>query len=418
MPNLTETECVLLGAFALLGGAFLHECLVRISGERKSGELLVTLRHLQSRQEEEIATLRAALARLQEGSPIDGKDQRVDAVISEVKVLQSLIEQLSQVKSGSKRQKRTGSTGKKENEPRALSANADDRGLPPSHPLSRGMLDRAAKAMSAAREGKVVPSGEREAAANLPTPMEDDALSEDMILEIAQEALREDRVDLVLQPIVTFPQRRRRYYECYSRLRTREGYSVRPEQYISIAEDAGFVTAIDNMLLFRCVQLLRKIRNKDERLDFFCNISGHTLADGSFFGDFLDFLESDRELAPRLVFEFTQHSVDNWSQEVFQFLDRLKALGCRFSIDQVQTIAFNPEDLVARGIKYVKLPAALVLNQLEPDSDFLWRCRQAGLVVIVEKVESEEVVRELLDYEIDCAQGYLFSEPRLARPAA
>ena len=37
---------------------------------------------------------------------------------------------------------------------------------------------------------------------------------------------------------------------------------------------------------------------------------------------------------------------------------------------------------------------------------------------IVEKLESEDSLRELLDHEIDYGQGFLFGEPRPARPAA
>src|SRR3546814_12549901 len=89
---------------------------------------------------------------------------------------------------------------------------------------------------------------------------------------------------LVLQPIVLLPQRKRRYYECFSRLRTADGYMILPEQYIAVAEREGIVSAIDNMLLIRCIQLVRKIQNRGEKLDFFCNISSHTLGDDAFFG--------------------------------------------------------------------------------------------------------------------------------------
>src|SRR3546814_1799574 len=69
------------------------------------------------------------------------------------------------------------------------------------------------------------------------------------------------------------------YYECFSRLRTADGYMILPEQYIAVAEREGIVSAIDNMLLIRCIQLVRKIQNRGEKLDFFCNISSHTLGD-------------------------------------------------------------------------------------------------------------------------------------------
>ena len=37
---------------------------------------------------------------------------------------------------------------------------------------------------------------------------------------------------------------------------------------------------------------------------------------------------------------------------------------------------------------------------------------------LMQKVEDEARLLDLLDYEVDFGQGYLFGEPRLARPAA
>ena len=65
---------------------------------------------------------------------------------------------------------------------------------------------------------------------------------------------------------------------------------ILPEQYISIAEREGLITAIDNMLLFRCVQLLRKTQGPSKNVDFYCNISPYSLADLGFFREFVEFM--------------------------------------------------------------------------------------------------------------------------------
>src|SRR3546814_77306 len=158
-------------------------------------------------------------------------------------------------------------------------------------------------------------------------------LDEAAVLEIARQALRDDRIDLVLQPIVLLPQRKRRYYECFSRLRTSDGYMILPEQYIALAEREGIIAAIDNMLLIRCIQLVRKMQYRSEKLDFFCNISSHTLGDDAFFGDFVAFLESNRDLSKHLIFEFSQNDYAAWDSGAAPYLRRLADLGCRSSLD-------------------------------------------------------------------------------------
>ena len=99
-----------------------------------------------------------------------------------------------------------------------------------------------------------------------------------------------------------------------------------PEQYIGLAEREGLVTAIDNMLLLRCIQLLRKVQRKKPKLGFFCNVSPRTLGDEDFFGDFLGFLEQNDELAPNLVFEFAQGDFARHGKTENRHIDRLAML--------------------------------------------------------------------------------------------
>ena len=429
LPTATALEGILAGTLVLLAGGLCHEVYARASSESRTGERLLSLRRAHSVHLKEINTLTSRMTTLQtaldsviEGGSRGGSDARVDKVIAEVKVLQTLVQRLAEARA--EREQYQGILDSLGSAEQVHGATEPSRphGDPPaleSHPLSPQTLARAAEAVDASLESphrrpEPASSGPERKAVE-PVPF---VLSEAEILDVAQEALREDRIDLVLQPIVTLPQRKRRYYECFSRLRTREGYSVLPEQYIALAEEAGFVTTIDNMLLFRCVQLVRKIQRKGEELDFFCNISGRTLADDAFLGDFISFLEDNRDLAAHMIFEFGQASYHDLSSEVTGLLERLKSLGCRFSIDQVSDLNLRPAALAARGICFVKLTASKLLEALDSDSAFLEGFAASEVSVIVEKIEDEESLRDILDLDIRLAQGFLFSEPRLARPAA
>lgn len=240
----------------------------------------------------------------------------------------------------------------------------------------------------------------------------------DAPLAVVRGALQDDRVDLMLQPIVSLPQRKRRFYECFSRLRTEDGETILPEQYIAMAERAGLITAIDNMLLFRCIQLIRKIQRANQDVGFFCNLSPHTLADEGFFTDFVEFLETNRELGPSLVFEFAQADFKRWSTAGAVLLERLSNLGCRFSLDQVRDLDVEPDALAHQHVSFVKVGATRLLEGLQRDRHLIRSLRRLEIDVIAEKLESEARLLELLDYDVGYGQGYLFGEPRLARSAA
>ena len=244
--------------------------------------------------------------------------------------------------------------------------------------------------------------------------------SESKLLDIVRDGLRQDRVDLYLQPIVSLPQRKRRFFECYSRIRSDAGDVIAPEQYLSVAKQAGLVTAIDNMLLFRCMQLLRKLQRKDYAIEFFCNVSANTMSDREFLSDFVSYMESHVELAPSLVLELTQADLDERLTVIEPDLMKLGKLGYRFSLDSVTDINLDIGGLVDRHFHYIKIDAALILDRIQAggaaDIRMLkQQLDQHDVDLIVERIESEQMLVELLDFNIDFGQGYLFGEPRISK---
>lgn len=256
------------------------------------------------------------------------------------------------------------------------------------------------------------------------TPMTPDDLAQlddAAILDIVREAIDTDRVDLYLQPIVSLPQRKHRFYECFSRIRDRDDNMIGPEAYLEIAERNGLIAAIDNILLIRCVQLVRKVQQKRKNVGFFVNISPHTLADRKFFAEFVLFMEENNELAPNLVFEFAQADIIDLPAETAGRLHQLGELGFRFSLDRVKRLDLNYPELSRRYIRYLKVESdALKAWQAQAHSGegptaFKSALDRYAIDIVVERMEEEEQLRELLDYGIDYGQGYLFGEPRPAR---
>jgi cyclic-di-GMP phosphodiesterase, flagellum assembly factor TipF len=241
---------------------------------------------------------------------------------------------------------------------------------------------------------------------------------DDVILHYIEKALREDRVDLYLQPTMLLPQRKRVFYECFSRITDDDGNVIRPEQYINVAAEAGLITAVDNLLLFRCVQLVRRARRDHLDVAFFCNISDATLTDVDFFTDFIDFMAANQHLSESLVFEFSHATVRQPTYDVQTSLQRLASLGFRFSVDQVGALDLDLPKLATQGFKFIKIDAHLLHEMARGDPPRLNMRALKGALdreamdLIVEKIETEDMLLDLLDLNIDFGQGYLFGEPR------
>ncbi len=255
-----------------------------------------------------------------------------------------------------------------------------------------------------------------------PPPGTQPSRSQAAILATIRNAVDENRLDIYLQPMVTLPQRKVRFYEAVTRLRDDKDQVLAAEDFIGVAESSGMIARIDQMVMLRCVQVLRRLMVRNKEVGVFCNVAAATLANSSTFSQCLDFLEANRALAPSLVLEFKQSTFRRLGQTESEHLASLAQRGYRFSIDHVTDLRFEPRELADRGVRFIKVPAALLLDPKQASSsdihpsdlsDLLGRF---GIDLIAERIEGERAVVDLLDYDVRFGQGFLFAPPRPLRP--
>jgi cyclic-di-GMP phosphodiesterase, flagellum assembly factor TipF len=248
------------------------------------------------------------------------------------------------------------------------------------------------------------------------------ARNQTQVLATLRNAIDENRIDIFLQPMVTLPQRKVRFYEAVTRVRDERDQLIAAEEFISIAEASGLIGRIDNMVMLRCVQVLRRLMVRNKDVGVFCNVAASTLGNSTTFAQCLDFLEANRALAPSLVLEFKQSTFRNLGPAETENLAALAQRGFRFSIDHVTDLRIEPREIADRGVRFIKVPAALLLDpkqastsDIHPSdlSDLLGRF---GIDLIAERIEGERAVVDLLDYDVRFGQGFLFAPPRPLRP--
>src|SRR5665647_1666013 len=105
-------------------------------------------------------------------------------------------------------------------------------------------------------------------------------------------------------------------------------------------------------------------------------------------------------------------------------LAALAERGFRFSMDHVTDLRMEPKELADHWIRFLKVPAKLLLNRaanaqsdIHPEdlADLLAR---SGIDLIAERIENENMVVDLLEYDVRFGQGFLFSAPRPVRAEA
>jgi EAL domain-containing protein (putative c-di-GMP-specific phosphodiesterase class I) len=246
-------------------------------------------------------------------------------------------------------------------------------------------------------------------------------LARDEIVGLIRGALTANRVDLYLQPIVTLPQRKVRHYEVLMRLRTEDGAIVTPSDFLGYARDGGLMPLLDNAMLLRATQVVRRLAAKNSEIGLFCNIAAATLADTAVFAQVADFLAANRPFASFLTFQLTQDARRALGPSEQANLMQLASLGFRFSMDRVGDLAIEPRALADQGFRFAKVPAALMLHHagaavgdIHP-ADLCNLLARYGIDVIADRIESEGTVVDLLNYDVRFGQGLLFGAPRPVR---
>jgi cyclic-di-GMP phosphodiesterase TipF (flagellum assembly factor) len=248
-------------------------------------------------------------------------------------------------------------------------------------------------------------------------------LDRDAIIAAVRTAIDAQRIDLYLQPIVTLPQRKVRYYEAMSRLNAGNGEIVPAADFIGYAEAGSLLPRLDHLTLLRCVQVVRRLLLKNRDIGLFCNLAVSTLTDSGF-PQLLEFVEANRAIAPALVFEFTQSAVRTMGPIEHESLAALAERGFRFSMDNLVDLRVEPRELTERGFRFIKASAALLLNRVGGTTtnihpaDFSDLLGRFGIDLVADRIESEAMVVDLLDYDVRFGQGFLFSPPRPVRPEA
>lgn len=242
-----------------------------------------------------------------------------------------------------------------------------------------------------------------------------------------RDALNGERVDLMMQPIVSLPQRRPQFYEAFTHLRTASGRVMAPAAWLPTAIASDMLADVDMWVLHACARVARSLTAQERRAGIFCNVSaGHF--EGAAFPALFDALRGAADVADSLILEMRQTDFAALGVVGMRNLMRTADFGYRFSIDHVENLELDFHALQRVNARFVKIQGRRLVDALRrggalgvasaPDivaADYPVLLERHGVQVIVEKVEDEDTVIEALELEVRLGQGRLFGPPRPLR---
>jgi cyclic-di-GMP phosphodiesterase TipF (flagellum assembly factor) len=296
------------------------------------------------------------------------------------------------------------------------------------------LVAKASPAPAAAREPRprervipsILPMPEPQDAANQPAPPPREARPAPDNREMRRagavlEAFENDRIELHLQPVVSLPQRKARFYEVLARLRLADDTILVPAEFLPVLEKSDLAAEFDRKVLTRAAAIARHLAGRGSDARVSCNLSPASL-EGGVLRAAGRIAEAYPDVAGRLMLELSQQSWRALDADTAGTIALLRQKGLAFSLDRATDLRLDPLALAERGVAYVKLPAELLL---QPETgrgldiavgDLATVLARAGIRLVAERVEREEDVPNLIDLNLPLAQGFVFAPPRAIRP--
>jgi diguanylate cyclase (GGDEF)-like protein/PAS domain S-box-containing protein len=240
-------------------------------------------------------------------------------------------------------------------------------------------------------------------------------------------ALEEDRFELFRMPILPLQTAETgSHYELLLRLRDENNRIVSPDNFIAAAERYGIMPNIDRWVIENALRWLVSEADERERLSMCAiNLSGQSLGDDKFLPYVIDQFHRSGLDATKICFEITETAAVASFSQANRFIQALKELGCRFSLDDFGTGLSSFGYLKHFPVDYLKIDGSFVREILHDpiDREMVRSINEIGHLTgkqtIAEFAENAEIIQMLKNIGVDYAQGYGVAQPqRIVRTAA
>lgn len=209
------------------------------------------------------------------------------------------------------------------------------------------------------------------------------------------------------------------HYELLLRLHD-EDFPVLPMAFIPAAERYQMMPTIDRWViehaLAECAVGMRS--GLGRRVVVGINLSGASLSDAQFQLFIREAMRANAAIASQFCFEITETTAISNLESVLALIEDLKALGCRFALDDFGSGLSSFAYLHNLPVDYLKIDGAFVRDMARDPVDAAMVeaiakvARIMGIRTVAEYVEDQATVDALQALGVDYGQGHHFAAPQ------
>jgi diguanylate cyclase (GGDEF)-like protein/PAS domain S-box-containing protein len=233
-------------------------------------------------------------------------------------------------------------------------------------------------------------------------------------------AFDEQRFKLYCQRIMALSDKAgvRDHYEILLRMVDNKGRLILPMAFIPAAERYNIMPALDRWVIETVFSMYGTLHEEGEGATYAINVSGTSLGDENFLY-FVKERLSKYVLPPESIcFEITETAAIANMSKALQFMNELKELGCRFSLDDFGSGLSSFTYLKNLPVNFLKIDGSFVRDMIQDPIDYAMVesinnvGHVMGIETIAESVEDIHILSKLKDLKVDYAQGYGIERPR------
>jgi diguanylate cyclase (GGDEF)-like protein len=209
------------------------------------------------------------------------------------------------------------------------------------------------------------------------------------------------------------------HFEILVRMLGEHGETIPPNRFIPTAERYNMMPALDRWIIDNTFARLRDngLAQQSRQGMVSINLSGQSLADEGLAEYISELLSRYQLQSDCICFEVTETSAFGNMQSAKRIIQRLKAIGCCFSLDDFGTGLSSFSYLKELPVDYLKIDGSFVRVIREDKiahamvSSINYIGHVMSLKTVAEYVENEEIATQLRLIGVDYLQGYVIGKP-------
>ncbi|MDO8926073.1 MAG: EAL domain-containing protein [Sideroxyarcus sp.] len=237
--------------------------------------------------------------------------------------------------------------------------------------------------------------------------------------DFLRNALREDRIEAFLQPIIELKTGKVAAYEVLVRIR--DGETIIPAgEFIEVAEELGMAQELDREVFRKGLAHYAAISRKHPQAKMFFNLFPRSFNDIEWVRGIPALVRAAGVPCESIVLEITEREALPNLTQVRAVIEELRESRIAVALDDFGSGFSSFLYLKYLSIDYVKIEGSFVRQIVADQRDRIMvahinsMAHEFGLKTVAEFVEDEMTAKMLAEMGVDYAQGYYFGRP--ARP--